>query len=230
MCPGCAPIGRQARTLLVHTAAAPHPDAVCRAAAAPSSSGGGLTDADAAVLSKMLSWPAAQLFPALDLARLLVLHRSAAEQLAAAAGPLAADAPRGGLGAAIAAACAGEPPVPTAQQTAVRLACNCFVQPALLGWVQGAGSRVLDSFAPCATSPNKNVRQGLATLLVNYSAMLSKLASLELEFKSRVGGGCGFGMVGAGWCGLQGGVGAGQLHMQQVSCAAAGACDELHSL
>lgn len=162
----------------------------CRAAAAPSSSGG-LADAEAAVLSKMLSWPAAQLFPALDLARLLVLHRSAAEQLATAAGPLAADAPCGGLGAAMAAACAGEPPVPAAQQTAVRLACNCFVQPVLLGWVQGVGGRVLDAFAPCAASPNKNVRQGLATLLVNYAVMLSKLASLELEFKSRVGAGGG---------------------------------------
>ncbi|PRW44412.1 phospholipase A-2-activating [Chlorella sorokiniana] len=158
-----------------------------RAAAAPSSSGSGcLADADAAVLSKMLSWPAAQLFPALDLARLLVLHRAAAEQLAGAAGPLASDAPRGGLGSALATACAGEPPVPAAQQTAVRLACNCFVQPPLLGWVQSAGSRVLDAFAPCATSPNKNVRQGLATLLVNYAVMLSKLASHELEFKSRM--------------------------------------------
>lgn len=139
----------------------------------------------------MLSWPAAQLFPALDLGRLLVLHRSAAEQLAAAAGLLAADVPRGGLGAAMAAACAGEPPMPAAQQTAVRLACNCFVQPALLGWVQGVGGRVLDTFAPCAASPNKNVRQGLATLLVNYAVMLSKLASLEVEFKSRVGAGGG---------------------------------------
>lgn len=161
---------------------------VTRAAAAPSSSGGGSwQDADFQVLGKMLSWQPAQLFPALDLARLAVLDRTAAERLAASAGPVSADAPRGGLGAALAAACAGEPPVPAAQQTGVRLACNCFVQPALVGWVQGAGSRLLEAAAPCATSPNKNVRQGLATLLVNYAVMLSKLASAELEFKSRVG-------------------------------------------
>ena len=161
------------------------PHLPCRAAAVPSG-GGGWQAGDSELLGKMLSWPPAQLFPALDLARLAVLDRSAAEQLAAAAGPVAADAPRGGLGAALAAACTADPPVAAAQQTGVRLACNCFVQPALLGWVQGAGGRLLDACAPCAASPSKNVRQGLATLLVNYAVMLSKLASLELEFKARV--------------------------------------------
>jgi hypothetical protein len=158
----------------------------CRASAAASSGGGGgLAGADLAALSKMLSWPPGQLFPVLDLARLLVLGRSAADVLAASAGALAADSPPGSLGAALAAACS-EPAVPAAQQTAVRLACNCFVQPPALAWVQSAGSRLLDCFACCAASPNKNVRQGLATLLVNYAVMLSKLASAELEFKSRV--------------------------------------------
>ncbi|PSC75649.1 phospholipase A-2-activating [Micractinium conductrix] len=160
------------------------------AAAAPSGGGGAATvsDADMAVLGKMLSWPAAQLFPALDIARLLVLERGAADRLAAAAGQLAAagsGGTTGGLGAALAAATAN-PPVPAAQQTAARLACNCFVQPALLAWVQSAGSKLLEALDPAAASPNKNVRQGLATLLVNYSVMLAKLASSELEFKSRV--------------------------------------------
>lgn len=154
-----------------------------RAVAVPAA-GGGWQEADWAVLGKMLSWPPAQLFPALDLARLAALDPGAAERLAAAAGPLAADAPRGGLGAALAAACASD--VAAAQQTAVRAACNCFVQPALLGWVQGAGGRLLDAAAPCAASPSKNVRQGVATLLVNYAVLLSKMASLELEFKARV--------------------------------------------
>lgn len=157
----------------------------CRAAQAPSGSGAGATGADLALLSKMLSWPPAQLFPALDLARLLLLDRASAEALAAAAGTPSADSPAGSLGAALAAACA-EPAVPAAQQTAVRLACNAFVQPAALGWVQRAGGALLDCFARCAGSPNKNVRQGLATLLVNYAVMLSKLASDELQFKSRV--------------------------------------------
>ena len=68
----------------------------------------------------------------------------------------------------------------------MRLACNCFVQAPLRGWVQASGSRLLECFAGCATSPNKNVRQGVATLLVNYAVWLCKLASAELEFKSRV--------------------------------------------
>lgn len=144
-----------------------------------------MADADLALLSKMLSWPPAQLFPALDVARLLVLERDAAERLAAAAGVPSAESPAGSLGAALAAACA-EPAVPAAQQTAVRLACNAFVQPAALGWVQRASGTLLDCFARCASSANKNVRQGLATLLLNYAVMLSKLASDELEFKSRV--------------------------------------------
>ncbi|KAL4428166.1 hypothetical protein ABPG75_002255 [Micractinium tetrahymenae] len=156
-----------------------------RAAQAPNSSGAGATGADLALLCKMLSWPPAQLFPALDLARLLVLDRSAAEQLAAAAGSPSAESPPGSLGAALAAACA-EPALPAAQQTAARLACNAFVQPAALGWVQGAGGALLDCFARCTSSPSKNVRQGLATLLVNYAVMLSKLAGDELEFKSRL--------------------------------------------
>lgn len=166
---------------------------LARAAAAPAS-GGGWQEADFGLVGKMLSWPPAQLFPALDLARLAVLDAGAAERLAAAAGPLEADAPRGGLGAALAAACASD--VAAAQQTAVRAACNCFVQPALLGWVQGAGGRLLDAAAPCASSASKHVRQGVAGLLVNYSVLLSKMASLELEFKARVswhGRGCGRG-------------------------------------
>ncbi|KAL4433027.1 hypothetical protein ABPG77_006454 [Micractinium sp. CCAP 211/92] len=160
-------------------------DLLSRAAQAPSTSGAGATQDDLALLSKMLSWPPAQLFPALDLARLLILDRASAELLAAAAGAPSAESPAGSLGAALATACA-EPPVPAAQQTAVRLACNAFVQPAALGWVQGAGGAMLDCFARCACSPNKTVRQGLATLLVNYAVMLSKLASDELEFKSRL--------------------------------------------
>ena len=44
--------------------------------------------ADVALVGKLLRWPAAQLFPALDIARLAVLHSSIAGPLAATAGPL----------------------------------------------------------------------------------------------------------------------------------------------
>ena len=46
------------------------------------------TDSNHAVLTKLLQWPAAQLFPALDLARLLVLEHAAAQQLASGAGSI----------------------------------------------------------------------------------------------------------------------------------------------
>jgi hypothetical protein len=163
------------------------PFAPRRAAAAASSSGGPpLLDAELALLTKLLSWPAAQLFPALDLTRLLVLDRAVAAQLAAAAAPAQVDGQLPGLlGAALTAACA-EPLVPAAQQTAVRLAVNCFGHHALLAWVQACGSRLLECVGAAASSPNKNVRQGLATLLVNYAVWLCKLASSELEFKSRL--------------------------------------------
>ncbi len=49
------------------------------------------------------------------------------------------------------------------------------------------GSALLDGYAGCAASPNKNVRQGLATLLVNLAVLLGKVAAEELEFKARVG-------------------------------------------
>lgn len=186
----------------------------CRAAAAAGSSGSGaLPDADLATLSKMLSWPAAQLFPALDLARLLVLDRAAGGQLVAAAGPAAAQGVPGLLGAAVSAAYA-DPPVPAAQQTAVRLACNCFLHQPTLFWVQSAGSRLLDCFAQAAGSPSKNVRQGLATLLVNYAVWLCKLASAELEFKSRVSAGA----LRVGRCG------ACAANVGDGVCVACGAC------
>ncbi|KAI3428691.1 hypothetical protein D9Q98_007514 [Chlorella vulgaris] len=158
-----------------------------RAAVAASSSGGPpLPDAELALLTKLLSWPAAQLFPALDLTRLLVLDRAVAAQLAAAAAPAQVDGQLPGLlGAALTTACT-EPLVPAAQQTAVRLAVNCFGHQALLAWVQACGSRLLECVGAAASSSNKNVRQGLATLLVNYAVWLCKLASSELEFKSRL--------------------------------------------
>ena len=46
------------------------------------------TDCNHAVLTKLLQWPAAQLFPALDLARLLALENAAAQQLASSAGSM----------------------------------------------------------------------------------------------------------------------------------------------
>lgn len=45
-------------------------------------------EAELAVLAKLLQWPAAKLFPALDITRLAVLHAAASSYLSATAGPL----------------------------------------------------------------------------------------------------------------------------------------------
>ena len=46
------------------------------------------TQDDLRVLKKLLRWPAAQLFPGLDLARLVVLQPAGQQALAADAGPI----------------------------------------------------------------------------------------------------------------------------------------------
>ena len=45
-----------------------------------------LSEEEAAILKRLLSWPAAYLFPALDISRMLVLSPSNAEDLAKSAG------------------------------------------------------------------------------------------------------------------------------------------------
>lgn len=61
--------------------------ALCFRASGQSSPGGtSFTPPDLALLSKMLTWPPAQLFPALDLARLVALEPGGAVWLAQGAG------------------------------------------------------------------------------------------------------------------------------------------------
>ena len=67
-----------------------------------------------------------QLFPALDLVRLLVLAPPVAQRAAAAGG--------GALRTALAAA-AAPPPVPASLLTALRLLANCARQPSLHPWL-----------------------------------------------------------------------------------------------
>lgn len=57
-------------------------------AAASSSGGGDLGSAELDLLTKLLRWPAFVLYPALDIARMAVLHEPTAARLAESAGPL----------------------------------------------------------------------------------------------------------------------------------------------
>ncbi len=140
---------------------------------------GGLPDADRALLARLLQWPAPQLFPALDIARCLVLDPAAAAALGKSLGALSAPE-AGTLAAALAAAAAGA--TPAARQTALRLAANCFKQPALREWALRERGPLLDAFAGChraESGGSKGVRLGLATLLLNY-AVASRDAAAPL--------------------------------------------------
>eukprot|EP00879_Flechtneria_rotunda_P019305 GHRR01020275.1.p1 GENE.GHRR01020275.1~~GHRR01020275.1.p1 ORF type:complete len:432 (+),score=183.42 GHRR01020275.1:420-1715(+) len=120
------------------------------------------------IATRLLRWPAQQLFPALDIARCLVLHAAAAAQLAASAGSMSTPAIGTLSGALAAAAVSGVGP---ALQTGLRLVANCFKQPELRFWVLENRELLLDGFAGCCsgTGGNKGLRLSLATVLLNYA-------------------------------------------------------------
>jgi hypothetical protein len=117
--------------------------------------------------SRLLRWPAAQLFPVLDISRCLALHPAAAQQLAAAAGSMATPQIGGLSGALAAAAVSGHGP---ALQTGLKLVANCFKEGALRSWAVEQRELILDGFAGAGSGPagSKVVRLGLATVLLNY--------------------------------------------------------------
>lgn len=118
--------------------------------------------------SRLLQWPAAQLFPALDICRCLALHPSAAQQLAAAAGSMSAPKMGGLSGALAAAAVSGQGP---ALQTALKVVANCFKEEPLRLWVMQQRELLLDGFAGVGGGPagSKAVRLGLSTVLLNFA-------------------------------------------------------------
>jgi len=140
--------------------------------------------ASTALLSRMMSWPAPKLFPALDVARVAMLDADVAQALATQAAEPSLESPLGSLGHAIAVACSSSPPTPASQQTALRCACNSFAQAPLAAWARSHVIRVLTHCASCAASPVKNVRLAAATLLLNVALMLNKLPGDELQAKT----------------------------------------------
>jgi hypothetical protein len=142
------------------------------------------------LVQRMLSWPPAQLFPALDLARCLALEPGAAAALAESAGS-AAQPGAGGVSLAVLQA-AGDRGNAAAQQTALRLAANCVKQPPLRAWLAANRGGLLDAFAGAGGS-GKGVRSSLATLLLNLAIDLRAggASSADLaEPKMQVGASC----------------------------------------
>ncbi|GFR47642.1 hypothetical protein Agub_g9384, partial [Astrephomene gubernaculifera] len=170
-------------------AAAAAATAAAAAAAAPASAPL-TTPADISLLRRLLSWPAACLFPALDVARLVALEGGAVGAAGAAAGGgaallaapevagdlTAAEPQAGTLAGALAAAAAS--PLPANHQLALRLAANAAASPPaaavgpLRSWTLAAASPLLDRLAPLATAPtaNKAVRMSAAVLYGNLAA------------------------------------------------------------
>lgn len=136
------------------------------AAAVGGSASLALTSELLGLASRLLRWPAAQLFPGLDVARCLVLHPAGAAHAAASAGSMSTPVLGSLSGALAAAAVSGAGP---ALQTALRLAANCFKEPPLRAWVGCQRELLLDGFAGAGgAQATKGVRLGMSTLLLNY--------------------------------------------------------------
>ena len=123
------------------------------------------------VLGKLARWPTAQIFPVLDIFRLLVLHSGHARLLAADAGDLQTQNP--GLGGLIARGLASDAP-PAATLLAMRLACNCCAQPPLHAWLWRNSVALLDLVAEAPTAGNKVGRVALAALLLNLGVAIAR--------------------------------------------------------
>mmetsp|Transcript_16702 Transcript_16702/g.36120 ORF Transcript_16702/g.36120 Transcript_16702/m.36120 type:complete len:835 (+) Transcript_16702:62-2566(+) len=151
---------------------------------APSSSGARLSPEDLDLVARLLRWPAAQLFPALDVARLVVLDAAGCSALSDGIGSLASGAAGGLLPGALTTA-AAEPTVTANQQLALRLLANCFKHTKLREWVIANRGAALDAYASCSATANKAVRLSMATLLHNYAvyAQLAKLDDIEAKMQ-----------------------------------------------
>lgn len=134
------------------------------------------------VLKKMIStWPVGSVFPALDIARLVVLNPGATGKL------LLKDNNNNKLDlcSVIAAASAADAPM-ASQLTAMKFLSNLTASLAAVQWVQSSASNLLDAIGPLASVGAKKVRLALATVLFNLAVMLSKLPSDELETKFKL--------------------------------------------
>ncbi|KAF5839606.1 PLAA family ubiquitin binding-domain-containing protein [Dunaliella salina] len=122
------------------------------------------------LVSKLLKWPLAQIFPILDIVRLMLLSEEGQHQLLSrhqCMDSLSTSTP-GTVAAAMKAAADPNTAPPAAQQLGCRVAVNAFKQPEPRQWAVRERSGLLDTLAGAASSSNKAVRTSYATLLLNY--------------------------------------------------------------
>lgn len=124
-------------------------------------------DVDFKLLTRMvLQWPIENIFPVLDLMRMMLLHPQCAIFFAnatTAGNDVLLEALRRAT---------GEPVLVPNLLTSARVAVNAFKHSVLRNWVVKNRSEILDLFSGCCASMNKNVRLAYATLVINYSALL----------------------------------------------------------
>ncbi|MEW5319781.1 MAG: hypothetical protein WDW38_010909 [Sanguina aurantia] len=135
--------------------------------------------ADVAVLMRLLTWPAAYIFPALDIARVVVLDAAGARLVAARAGSLYAA-----VNTATARSSATTSPANL--QLACRLVANGFKHEAMREWVDALRSELFDSLSPALSCTAKAVRLSAATMLLNFSVQLRRSAGAEDDMQSRL--------------------------------------------
>jgi hypothetical protein len=135
------------------------------------SSSGSLAGEAIDVLGKLARWPAADLFPVLDIFRLLVLNAGHARLLSMDAGEL--EVCNAGFGGALARGLGKDAP-PASLLVAHRLACNCCAQAPLRRWLFARTDALFDLLAEANAAGSKNGRAALATLLLNYGVAIHR--------------------------------------------------------
>lgn len=124
-------------------------------------------DVDFKLLTKLVrQWPVENIFPVLDLMRMMLLHPQCASHFAnesTTGNDVLWEALRRAT---------GEPVIIPNLLTSARMVVNAFKNSALRNWVVQNRSEILDLFSGCCSSMNKNVRLAFVTLALNYSVLL----------------------------------------------------------
>ncbi|CAF1705052.1 unnamed protein product [Brassica napus] len=125
------------------------------------------TDMDIALLLNVIqAWPAAMMFPATDLVRMLVLHPHGASLL------FKHVENNNDLLLDVIKKVTEDSALPANLLTTVRVLVNLFKNPSFHHWLQRHHSQILDAFSNCYSSPNKNLQLAYSTLLLNYAVLL----------------------------------------------------------
>ncbi|KAI3446071.1 hypothetical protein Pfo_002736 [Paulownia fortunei] len=125
------------------------------------------SDVDVALMLKLLkTWPVAMLFPVVDVMRMIVLHPDGAGKL------LQYVKDEDDIVIELIRKVTASPPLPANLLTSLRAVTNLFKSACYNEWLLIHRAEILDAFASCWSSSNKNVQMSYATLILNYAVLL----------------------------------------------------------